>query len=115
MLMAAEGGLRYWKQAGTWLEEERAEYRLARSRLQAGETAAAVQSAERCVRVCKRNGAPPFELFFAHAVLAFAQRAAGDGEAFEAQRREALAQLAQVPEGERKWCESDRQELESAP
>jgi hypothetical protein len=45
MLMAAEGALQYWKQAGTWLEEERAEYRLARSRLQAGETAAAVQSA----------------------------------------------------------------------
>ena len=37
MIDAAEGGLKYWKQAGTWLEEERAEYRLARSLLQAGE------------------------------------------------------------------------------
>ncbi|MCG2595596.1 hypothetical protein LZ009_22695 [Ramlibacter sp. XY19] len=111
MLTAAEGGLQYWKLAGTWLEEERAEYRLARSRLQAGQAAAAVQSAERCVRVCKRNGAPPFELFFGHAVLALAHRAAGDAEAFDTQRREALACYGQVPEDERKWCESDRKEL----
>jgi tetratricopeptide (TPR) repeat protein len=112
MLTAAEAGLQYWKQAGTWLEEERAEYRLARSRLQAGEAAAAVQSAERCVRVCKRNAAPAFELFFAHAVLALAQRAAGDGEAFQAQRSEAMACLGQVPEHDRQWCEGDRKELE---
>ena len=25
MVAAAEGGLKYWKQAGTWLEDERAE------------------------------------------------------------------------------------------
>ena len=36
MICAAEGGLAYWKLAGTWLEEERAEYRLARSLLEAG-------------------------------------------------------------------------------
>ena len=75
MLAAAEAALTYWKQAGTWLEEERAQYRLARSRLQAGEPAAAVQSAECCVAVCERNGAPPFERFFAHSVLACARRA----------------------------------------
>ena len=31
MIAAAEAGLKYWKQAGTWLEEERAEYQLTRS------------------------------------------------------------------------------------
>lgn len=34
MVAAARAGLQYWKLAGTWLEEQRAEYRLARSLLQ---------------------------------------------------------------------------------
>src|SRR5437762_335113 len=37
MVLAAETGLAYWKLAGTWLEEERAEYQLARCLLRAGE------------------------------------------------------------------------------
>ena len=37
MLTAAQGGLHHWKLAGGWMEEERAEYRLARSLLQAGD------------------------------------------------------------------------------
>jgi O-acetyl-ADP-ribose deacetylase (regulator of RNase III) len=41
MVNAAESGLKYWKMAGTWLEEERAEYRLAKSLQQAGDHAAA--------------------------------------------------------------------------
>ncbi len=72
MVVAAEGGLRYWRLAGTWLEEERAEYRLARSLLQAGDHAAAVEHARRCVDICAANDAPPFERFFGYAVLAIA-------------------------------------------
>jgi len=113
MLAAAEAALTYWKQAGTWLEEERAEYRLARSRLQAGEAAAAVQSAERCVAVCERNGAPPFERFFAHSVLACARRASGDASVFAEHRQVALRYFEQTSEEERKWCENERNELES--
>src|SRR6478752_570817 len=52
MLTAAEAALQYWKQAGTWLEEERAEYRLAMSLLQASDATAAMQSAQRCADVC---------------------------------------------------------------
>src|SRR5205814_895249 len=58
MVDAAEGGLRYWKQAGTWLEEERAEYRLAKSLLQAGRAGDAIAAARRCLDVCERNDAP---------------------------------------------------------
>lgn len=111
MVAAAEGGLAYWRQAGTWLEEERAHYRLARSLLQAGRARDAVASADRCVAVCAANDAPAFERFFAHAVLALAQRAAGDAAAFAAARAAALACHAEVPGDERRWCESDRAEL----
>ena len=113
MLVAAEAALTYWKQAGTWLEEERAQYRLARSRLQAGEPAAAVQSAECCVAVCERNGAPPFERFFAHSVLACAHRASGNAIVFAEHRQVALRYLEQTSQDERKWCENERSELES--
>ncbi|MFL6692960.1 MAG: hypothetical protein ACJ8GO_08375 [Ramlibacter sp.] len=111
MLAAAQGGLTYWKRAGTWLEEERAEYRLARSLLRAGQAGAAIQSAQRCVEVCKRNAAPAFENFFGHAVLALAYRAAGNSDASAARRDLALAELAQVPDDEKTWCERERREL----
>ena len=111
MIGAAEGGLKYWKQAGTWLEEERAEYRLARSLLQAGRPDAAIESARRCVEVCSANGAPAFEQFFGYAVLALAQRAAADVTGFAASHEHARRLYELVPEAEKQWCESDLEEL----
>ena len=111
MVVAAKGGLKYWKRAGTWLEEERAEYRLARSLLQAGESEAAIQSATRCINLCKANNAPALEEFFGCAVLALAQRGAGDDKAFEASRQRALAVFEAVPADERRWCETEIDEL----
>lgn len=111
MLAAAEAALMHWRQVGTWLEEERAEYRLARSRLEAGDANAAVQSAERCVAGCERNNAPPFEQFFAHAVLACAHRASGDAASFASHRQIALRYFGQLAEDERKWCEDERNDL----
>ena len=107
MLAAAQAGLTYWKVTGTWLEEERAQYRLARCRLQAGDAAGALRSAQQCIAVCESNGAAAFERFFGHAVLALAQRAAGDGVAFNAVRDQARDLYAQVEPGERRWCEAD--------
>jgi len=112
MVAAAEAGLKYWKRAGTWLEEERAEYRLARSLLQARRPSAALQSAKRCLAVCEHNTAPPFEEFFAHAVVALAHRAGGDEGSFEAHRRMARSVFEQLPEAERKSCEGDLAELD---
>lgn len=111
MIVAAKGGLKYWKLAGTWLEEERAEYRLARSLLQAGQPHAAIASATRCIDVCTSNSAPPFEQFFGRAVLALAQRAAGDSGSFAASRAHAIALFGQIPEDERQWAQSTLREL----
>jgi hypothetical protein len=111
MVEAAQGALKYWKLAGTWLEEERAEYRLARSLLQAGAALAAADSARRCVEVCERHDAPAFEQFSSHAVLALAQRAAGDPAAFEASSARARDWFEQVSKEERPWCEAELQEL----
>lgn len=111
MIAAAESALKYWKLAGTWLEEERAEYRLSRSLLQAGRAQAAVDSGQRCVALCELNQAPAFELFFGYAVLALARRAAGAADLFLVARQQALNAFASVPIEERQWCESDLSEL----
>ena len=107
MIVAAYGGLTYWKQAGTWLEEERAEYRLTRSLLHAGRPRDAIVSAQRCIDVCARNDAPVIETFFGYVVLALAQRASGDAPAFVASRQQALALYGKVPAEEQRWCQSD--------
>ena len=113
MLRAAEAGLKYWALAGTWLETERAEYRLARSLLQAGQAFGAIEHARRCIAVCGANDAPPFERFFGETALAIAHRSAGDDQAFKAARERASALYAAVPEGEQQWCASDLKELEA--
>jgi hypothetical protein len=111
MLNAAQAGLTYWRRAGGWLEEERAEYRLARSQLQASQALDAVASARRCVAVCRQNAAPAFEQFFAFAVLALAQRSAGDAQGSAASRAEALRLVEQVSPEERPWCNAELAEL----
>jgi tetratricopeptide (TPR) repeat protein len=111
MLRAAEAALTYWAQAGTWLEVERAEYRLTRSLLQAGQAGAAIEHARQCLAVCAANDAPAFERFFGEAVLAIAQRSAGDQSAFAAARERALSLFAQVPDDEQQWCAPELKEL----
>jgi len=113
MLVAARTGLSYWRIAGTWLEEERAQYRLARSCLQAGNAGGAVQAALDCIAVCEANEAPAFERFFGHAVLALAQGAAGNTAVFERSRQAARHWVEQVPQDERAWCDAELAELEA--
>ena len=113
MIVAAEGGLKYWKQAGTWLEEERAEYRLARSLLQAGEPATAVQAARRCIAVCLANNAPAFEQFFGYAVLALALRATKDADGFDAARAQASRLHERIAPAQQPWCTASLAELGS--
>ena len=113
MIAAAEGALKYWKLAGTWLEEERAEYRLARSLLQAGKPQDARRRALRCVDICTANHAPPFEQLLGHVVLAVAHREGGDRDAFDVSRRLALRHFESIEADERQWCEAALKELGS--
>jgi len=113
MIRAAEAGVQYWRQSGTWLEEERALYRLTRSLLQAGRPVDAIASAQQCLDVCARNDAPEFERFFGHAVLALALRASGDTAGYAASRANALASYAVVPADEQQWCALEIGELGS--
>jgi hypothetical protein len=111
MVAAARGGLAFWRKAGTWLEEERALYRLARSLLAAAQPGEAALCAQECARVCDENNAPAFERFFASAVLARALREDGRAQDYRRVRHDALGWFDAVPEEEREWCEADLAEL----
>ena len=66
MLKAAEIGRRYWEVSGTWVEVERAEYRLAISHLKAGDPKQALVHADNCLQICRDRQSSLFEQFFAH-------------------------------------------------
>jgi hypothetical protein len=66
-----------WERAGTWVEVERAEYRLAMTHLALGDPQAAVAHAETCLAICRGNGGDPGELVFACAAVGRACAAAG--------------------------------------
>lgn len=113
MVQAAQAALTYWRIAGGWLEHERAEYRLARSLLQAQRASEAVAAATRCIDLCRTNAAPALELFFAKAVLALAQRQAGNEQAFACTRRDALEVYARVSADEQRWCVQELRDLDA--
>jgi hypothetical protein len=111
MVHAAEVGLKYWQLAGGWLEAERAEYRLARSLLQAGRATDAAQAAQRCLAMCEQHDAPAFERVFGFAALSMALRAASDTSGADAARADAQAQFSSVPADEQHWCAADLREI----
>jgi hypothetical protein len=115
MVEAAQGGVDYWRRAGTWLEHERAEYRLAMSLLAAGRAADAAMAARRCVAVCEASDAPALERFFGHAALARALHAADDATGAAQAKACALTAYAAVDAQEQAWCSADLAALHGLP
>ncbi|MES2644906.1 MAG: hypothetical protein V4850_35795 [Myxococcota bacterium] len=105
MLRAAQVARISWEKAGTWLNVERAEYRLAMTRLARGEAQAATEHAERVLAIVRENGGDPGEAFFGWEVLARARHAGGDTEGAGAARDQAAACAPDVvDEGFRAAC-----------
>ncbi|MEQ1722008.1 MAG: hypothetical protein ABL930_02450 [Pseudobdellovibrio sp.] len=70
MLLAAHVARKYWEIFGTWLEVERAEYRLAQSYLKARDLISSIKHANLCLTICEENKAPSLEFFFAYEAIA---------------------------------------------
>jgi hypothetical protein len=69
MLKAAHAGLHYWKLVGTWLETERAEYRLSQSYFRLRDLLSSIKHANQCLTICEANNAGALEFFFAYESL----------------------------------------------
>jgi len=111
MLLAAQVARRCWALAGTWLEVERAEYRLAMSWLQAGEVDRARAHAQACLDIVSANHGPALECFYAWEALGRVERAAAN----DADHAQALAQarraFAELDDADKAWCATSFEKL----
>lgn len=113
MLMAAHAARKHWELAGTWLEVERAEYRLAMCFLAAKKPADARRHAELCLEIAAANNAGPLELFFGQEALALTFHASGDGQGLTNARGRARDLFARLPADEKPWCVGSLEKLEA--
>jgi hypothetical protein len=104
MILAAQTARHYWAIAGTWLETERAEYRLANTWLRAGDLARAREHAQACLEIVAANKGAALERLFGWEALGLVERAAGNATGHAqalAHAREAFAELDDADKG---WC-----------
>jgi tetratricopeptide (TPR) repeat protein len=84
--LASKTARRYWEVAGSWVEVERAEYRLAMTYVALGRGDEALEHAQLALRGCEENDADASELFFAREALLKAHHVRGDHEKARAER-----------------------------
>lgn len=104
MLAAARIARDFWARAGTWLEIERAEYRLAISWLKAPDLAAARRHARRCLDIVGEHDAPALEWFFGYEALTLVERALGNAPAAARAAAQAKAAFERLDEADKGWC-----------
>jgi hypothetical protein len=115
MLLAAREARRFWEIAGTWMNVERAEYRLSAAHLAAGDGRAALKHARSCLGICQANQADSTERFFAHERLALAHHAVGENDAAKIARKMAASSVEQIEDsGMREYCSGELARLDAA-
>ena len=114
MIRAAQVSRQQWERAGTWLEVERAEYRLAVCWSAAGDPVQALRHARHCDAIVRENGSVPLEVFFAAEALCLPARALGDSATAApalATARQAFIALAPTDQA---WCRVTLDRLDAA-
>ena len=113
MIHGAQVARRYWALAGTWLETERAEYRLAKTWLQAGDPVQARQHARQCLQIVQANQGAALEQFFAWDALGLVERAAGNAAGHAQALAQAHTAFAGLGDADRPWCQPSLDKLTS--
>lgn len=111
MILAAKSSRKYWEIAGTWLEVERAEYRLSQSFLKAKDFEKSKEHAQTSLRISQSNGAPALELFFAYEALALAEKGSGFITEFTTAREGAKSEFEKLSAEDKSWCELSLKKL----
>jgi hypothetical protein len=115
MILAAQAARRYWEIAGTWLETERAEYRLAMTWMQAGDMAQAREHAQACLEIVEANGNVALEAFFGWEALGRVERAAGNRTGHAHSLAAAARAFEGIDAGDQGWCRESLTALEAPP
>jgi len=114
MIFAAQTGRHYWAIAGTWLEIERAEWRLAHCWLQAGDLARAREHAQACLEIVAANNGAALERLFGWEALGLVERAAGNTTGHAQALAHARDAFAELDEGDQAWCAASIEKLAAA-
>ena len=104
MVLAAQTARHHWAIAGTWLEVERAEYRLAMTWLQAGDLAQARTHAQACLEIVAANGGVALERLFGWEALGRVERAAGNAIGHAEALARAREAFTELPAADKAWC-----------
>jgi hypothetical protein len=104
MILAAQTARRHWAIAGTWLETERAEYRLANTWLLAGDLARAREHAQACLEIVAANDGAALERLFGWEALGLVERAAGNASGHAEALARAREAFAELDESDKSWC-----------
>jgi hypothetical protein len=111
MILAAQTARHYWALAGTWLETERAEYRLAMTWLQAGDPARAREHAQACLQIVAANDGAALERFFGSEALGLVERAAGNASGHAQALVQARSAFAELDPADQAWCAASLDKL----
>lgn len=115
MLLAAQAGRRHWAIAGTWLETERAEYRLAMSWRKAGDTAQARRHAQNCLEIVQAHDNVALEAFFGWEALGLVEHGAGNGAGHAHAVAQAEAAFTRLADADKGWCQASLDKLRASP
>jgi len=111
MILVAQASRHHWERAGTWLEVERAEYRLAMTWLHAGDLAQARQHAQACLDIVEANHGAALERLFGWEALGLVERAAGDRAAHARALQKATAAFTELSADDQAWCRASLDKL----
>ncbi len=114
MILAAQTARHHWAIAGTWLETERAEYRLANTWLQAGDLAQARVHARACLEIVAANNGAALERLFGWEALGLVERAAGNAAGHAQALARAREAFAELDESDQSWCGASIDKLAAA-
>ena len=111
MIRAAQTARHHGAVAGTWLETERAEYRLALTWLQAGDLAQARTHAQNCLAVVAANEGAALERLFGWEALGRVERAAGNATGQAQALAHARTAFAALDASDQSWCRASIDKL----
>ena len=114
MILAAQTARHHWAIAGTWLETERAEYRLAMTWLQAGDLAQARTHAQNCLEIVAANDGAALERLFGWEALGRVERAAGNATGHAQALAQARTAFAALEPSDQAWCAASVEKLAAA-
>jgi hypothetical protein len=111
MILAAKTGRKYWEIAGTWLQVERAEYRLSQTYLKAGDFAQSLDHALASLEIIVQNQAPALEFFFAYEAVALVEKAQGNQEGYTNAREQVQLYFEKLDDNDKSWCRTTLDKL----